>query len=431
MRLLRVVLLPALVFCQFNAFALAQYMAKQINFKGSTPYAEADLQAACGMHPGLTFGQPELQAAAQRLVDTGAFDDVQVKLDGPVKAISVNFSLKAADPSRMLRVSFENFVWWQPGELQSALHAKVPLFEDALPESGNEQDAMTAALKELLSEKGVTGTVSSKVIEPTLSHPRMVEYKVSSPSVNLHVLHVGGASTEFAPELTKIARSNAGGAYDEGATNRSVMEQILNVYRDAGHLTAAFTEVKRTPLAAQADRIDVDLSLDVKEDQPYRLSKIDYAGAPLFSSADFVKSLTFHPEDIASRKVLLASLQPIYDTYQDAGYLDVAVNATPTFDGDTHHVAYVVSVMPGEQYRIRNLEVLNLSPVQRAEFDSAWRLKPGELYNAGYITHFLKNNTALRSLNGYSASFQLASDPDSHLADLTINFAKGVGATNR
>jgi outer membrane protein assembly factor BamA len=431
MRLLRAVLLPALLFCLFNTFALAQYTAKQINFKGNAPYAETDLQAACGMHPGLAFGQSELQAAAQRLVDTGAFDDVQVTLDGPMKAISANFNLKAADPSRMLRTSFANFVWWKPGELQSALHTKVPLFQGALPESGNEQDATTAALKELLSAKGVIGTVSSKVIEPTLSHPRVVEYRVSSPSVSLHALHVGGASAEFATELTKIAKANAGSTYNEGMTNKSVMEQILNVYRDAGYLMAAFTDVGRTPVAAEANTIDVDLSVEVKEDQLYRLSKIDYAGAPLFSSADFVESLTLHPEDIASRKGLLASLQPVYDTYQDAGYLDVAVNAVPTFDGDMHHVAYVVSIVPGEQYRIRNLEVLNLSPVQRAEFDSAWRLKPGELYNAGYITHFLKNNTALRSLNGYSASFQLASDPDSHLADLTINFAKGVGATSK
>jgi outer membrane protein assembly factor BamA len=143
------------------------------------------------------------------------------------------------------------------------------------------------------------------------------------------------------------------------------------------------------------------------------------------SGEDFDKSLQLHPEDIASRKALLASLTPLDEAYRYKGYLDVAVNATPTLDKATHHVAFVISVDPGAQYHVRAINVLNLSPTQRKDFDSAWKLLPGEIFNAGYATDFLKNNTALQSLAGLSAAFKVTSDPEAHLADLTITFVHG------
>jgi len=42
-----------------------------------------------------------------------------------------------------------------------------------------------------------------------------------------------------------------------------------------------------------------------------------------------------------------------------------------------------------------------------------------------YLTTFLNKNTALKSLNGYSATYKALSDPHTHLVDLTITFAKG------
>jgi hypothetical protein len=71
---------------------------------------------------------------------------------------------------------------------------------------------------------------------------------------------------------------------------------------------------------------------------------------------------------------------------------------------------------------------VNLNPTQKADFDKAWTLKPGDIYNESYVTDFLKNNSAVRSLEGLSASFKTVADPDAHTVELILTFA-GQGTT--
>jgi outer membrane protein insertion porin family len=52
-------------------------------------------------------------------------------------------------------------------------------------------------------------------------------------------------------------------------------------------------------------------------------------------------------------------------------------------------------------------------------------MKPGDFYDVNYMTEFLKQNSALQTLRGYSATYKAISDPDTHLVDLTVTFGKG------
>ena len=109
--------------------------------------------------------------------------------------------------------------------------------------------------------------------------------------------------------------------------------------------------------------------------------------------------------------------------------MDVILDAQPKLDRVNHEVAFTVTATPGPQYRLRDLKVLNATPEQKKEFDSAWKLHSGDVYNVGYVTSFLKNNTALKTLNNYSASFMVMEDPEAGMLDLTITFSQS--ATSR
>jgi outer membrane protein assembly factor BamA len=432
MRPLRALFLAPALLCLASLSAFAQYTVKRITFTGTTPYADSDLEATSGLHAGLAFTSNDLQAAAQRLVDTGAFDDVQVALAGPFKAISVNFTLKAADPDHILKASFANLIWWQPEELQTALHAKLPLYNGTVPESGNQQDATQAALQQLLTEKGITATLINTIIEPTPGQPqRVLEFKVVSPEVRLHSAKISGASPTFAPALDKIASQANGSLYNEGITGKSLTQQILNIYRNVGNLDAALADLHRTPQSSSASRIDVDLTASIQEGHPFRISQVQFAGTPIMSAADFTHSLKLHPEDIASRKALLESLKPLSEAYRNQGYLDATIDPQPTLDTATQHVSYAVSVIPRGQYHMRSITPLNLSPAQRKDFDRGWKLQSGDLYNEAYVTNFLTNNTALITLNGCSATFKTIADPDTHLVDVTMTFIQPHNTTGR
>ena len=111
--------------------------------------------------------------------------------------------------------------------------------------------------------------------------------------------------------------------------------------------------------------------------------------------------------------------------YFAKGFEDAKVTAPATFDHLSHHVSYTITVDPGPQYHVHTIKALGLSAEQQKQFDSAWHMNPGDFYDVNYLTNFLHNNSALQTLSGYSATYDAISDPNTHLVDLTITFAKG------
>jgi outer membrane protein assembly factor BamA len=406
-----------------------EYTIKRIVFQGTTPYSQPNLEAAAGLHPGAALTQAGLQSAAERLIDTGAFSDVQASLDGPVKAIDVVFKVQPTDSAHLLHASFGNLVWWQPDELTAELQKQVPLFNGSIPEGGNQQQAIETALHQLLTAKGINATVTSELIAPFPGQPlRLAEFRIQQPDIFLHSLTLTGVSPAFSTQTDQLSKLLTGTSYNEGLTNSGLQNRLLDIYHDAGYQEATITSLTRTITSATPSRVEVNVAATIHEGLPDHLSSLNWPGSPVMTSQAFTAAVKIHPGDLAAQQPLRDSLTNLDAAYRNHGYMDVIVDAHPTLDATNHQVAFTVTAVPGPQYRLRNLTVLNLSPSQRKEFDATWKLHKGDIYDAGYVTDFLKNNTALHTLAKYSASFNVVEDPEAATLDLTITFRMSTRA---
>jgi len=424
MRLFRALRLVSALFCLTSLNALAQYTVAKVVFDGIVPYSQADLEAAAGLKPGDHLTRDILQATAQRLVDTGAFGDLQATLDGPVKAVSVIFKVKPVDESRTLAVGFENFIWWQHDELTAEIHRRVPLFNGSLPEAGSLQQAVQDALQQMLTEKHVAATLSAKIYDAALGKPnRTIEYRIDSPDIQLHSFQLEGISADKVSEIDKITSSLAGSHYNEGVSGSAITDRVLAVYRNAGFLDASLDNLTRAISTPAPARVDLDLFATIKPGKPYRVSKIDWAGSPLLSSKDFSDASKLRPGDLASQQALHASLAVIDTAYRHQGYLDVSVGVVPQLDTTANLVAYTVAVVSGEQYHFHEVQPVGLAPDSRKTFDVAWKLHPGDIYDSTYLETFLKANVAQPYLEPYSLTYRIVRDPDTHLVTVILIFA--------
>ena len=84
------------------------YKAKVVEFSQHGSFTQQQLEDCVRIHPGTTFTKDDLSAAAQRLSDSGYFEEVGGALAGNVNAITVKFDVKAVDHSRLIPVGFEN-----------------------------------------------------------------------------------------------------------------------------------------------------------------------------------------------------------------------------------------------------------------------------------------------------------------------------------
>ncbi|MGO4210751.1 POTRA domain-containing protein [Terriglobus sp. 2YAB30_2] len=415
--------ITALLFA-VSAAANAQYTIKKIVFDGQNPYTQTELEAASGLKPGQTLNNQTLQAAAQRLVDTGAFDDMQATLDGPMKAISVIFKVKPVDTAKLLHISYANFAWWSPEELKAEISRRVPLGGETIPEAGSLQASVQTALEAMLQEKGLTGAkVSEEVLEPRPGVPfRVAAFRIVSPAVVISSVRVDGVSPAMQTNVQKMTTALAGRPYNEGVGGQDISATLLAIFRDAGYLTAKLTPLQRT--ISGTGPVQVSLSTTVQEGEAYKLGVVSWTGAPWMTEQQFVAGAKLQHGSVASQRALQSALAVIQNSYRQHGYLDITVDAPPVLDDATHTANFTVQVTPGEIYRLQEVRVTGLTPAQRNVWDQDWKLKPGDVYDAGALGEFLKWHIANELFQGASSAFKQTVDPTSKTVVLEVSFKK-------
>jgi outer membrane protein assembly factor BamA len=413
-----------LAFCLLVPSLSAQtFKLPPITFTGAPAFSQSDLLKVSGLEPGATSSQAALQAAAQHLSDTGLFSDIRFESN----AKGLVYTLKPMPADNLLPAHFANFVWWSPEELSAALRTRVPLYTGVVPINGNLQDSITAALKAMVAEKGVaTANIVAMPKAPgPNATPTSITFLIDTPDVRIHTLTLAQTSAAMQSKLDKVIKDQTGKSFDQDNTRSAIASLITEVYRNDGYLDATLLDLTHPAPQLSATSIDVDLTATIREGEPYRLSHLTWPGSDIMSTTDFDKQVKLKPEDVASQLALRQSLGPLARAYYTKGFQDAKVQAPAVLDPATHHVAYTVRVVPGDQYRLHSVKFNGLSEAQTKEINSAWRMKPGDFYDVTYVTEFLKQNSALQTLRGYSATYKAISEPDTHLVDLTLTFGKG------
>jgi outer membrane protein assembly factor BamA len=420
----------ALLACSLPLLAQRTYTAGKIVFKTPGEFSQADLESVLGMHTGDNFKQDDLNAAAQRLSDTGYFDTVGGALEGMSNRITVTIDLKPSAHDALVHAGFHNFVWLTPEEIQSALRASVPLYNGYLPEGATQLDTANHALTQALSAKGIQAKVDHETVEPSLEHPeRVVEFTVVEPSIRVSNVRLGGVVEALVPYVQKSLNETAHKNYNAGRAGKSTERAILDPLLDAGYINASLSNVSVKPSSATDGSVTVEVAATLVPDVVYKVGTIRFAGAPLMSADEFAAGAKLHAGDIASHKLLMDTVAPLDAAYRRKGYMDVIVTATPTLDSASQKVDYAVSVVPGEPYKVHEVtaEGLEADAAARAEFDRVFPLKPGDVYDPYAILTTLKPEPSKPALRPYSAGFKAQADPAAHTVDVLITFYKTGG----
>src|SRR6266576_2891436 len=143
------------------AVALAQQPSRKIakiEIEGLARLSADEVIATSGLKTGVPFSLEELDAAGQRLVDSGLFAKVGYRTSTKGNLMTVVFQVEEAKGGQS-PVVFDNFVWFTNDQLTAAIKREVPSFDGMAPDSGNMTDQITLALQNLLKEHQIGGTV--------------------------------------------------------------------------------------------------------------------------------------------------------------------------------------------------------------------------------------------------------------------------------
>jgi outer membrane protein insertion porin family len=394
-----------------------QFIVKSITFTGYPAASQADLLAASGLKGPGAITQPEFQAAAQRLNDTGLFSHITYKFDGR------DFSFELQPAPGLLPARFDNFAWLDPADIDRQLHAKIPLYHGKVIAGSGLEQQVTDALTAMAAEQHLTATIT---VVPVMSATPAEEFRLTTPKVVVSQLTFTGVSPDLLTRLDPVAKAAVGEDYSARITTQELTTAITSVYRNNGYLDVDVPSVaKETPTLAP-DKISVPMKATIVEGAQYHLGKLTLDGSVLMSQEEFQKRALLKPGDIANQELLRRTLLTVSSPYRTKGYLRAKISAAPSLNPTTHIADYAIHVEPGDQWHMGKLELANVSDTQRAQFLSVWKMNAGDPYDASYPPSFLvKNHASLRAFDDYSASYKQYEHEDTHIVDLVVTFQHG------
>jgi outer membrane protein assembly factor BamA len=384
MRRTHIAVFSSVIFAVSCTLLAQTYTPKTIRIDAppGTDTAEPLRIAALPANAPLT--KEQIETALGRLADTGLFSDISYT----VNAAALVIKLTPAASSQSLPVRYGNLVWWQPGELEPLVEARVPIFKGKLPASGTLTEQVEAILVDLLHQKGIDAKVTANLVQDVPGGPlAATDLTLSHPQVVVGDIHLQNGIHVLDAQTSKFDETLHNEDFDTGETYSSIHLSVADIYQNGGYLDVATTTPTYSAPHKDLDHYVVDLTAAIQPGEIYHISRITLQPAPPLSESEILKAAEIKPGDHVSPLAQRIAVGEIGKAYSDRGYLDAKADFHSSKNATDRTLAYDVAITPGEIYHFAAVDTSALTPGQQAAFAKDFHATPGVIADAS-----LRNN---------------------------------------
>jgi outer membrane protein assembly factor BamA len=363
-------------------FAQTGRKIARIETEGLQALTAETVIATSGLKIGDTFTVEAIDAAAERLVESGLFKKVAYRTRNAGGNVTVTFQLEEVK-GQSSPVVFDNFIWFTDEELTAAIKREVPSFNGSAPDAGNTTEAIKQALQNLLTERKLPGQVEYNLTE----HEHM--FRVEGIPMTVCTLHFPGAQSVAEQKLIEVTRSSMDRQYSRQSANTFPKYGLYPIYRELGHLRASFGSPVAKP-ESNENCEGVDLTIPVNEGPIYSWATAEWSGNKVLSAQELDAALGMKAGEVANGKKFDKGLNEVKKAYGKHGHIQTDMTPTPEFDDAGTKVTFKIAVNEGPQYRMGTVEFKGFTPVDAALLAEKWTLKSGDVYDQSYAAHFFR-----------------------------------------
>jgi outer membrane protein assembly factor BamA len=398
----------------------------KIEFTGLQSRTQEEAIAASGLKIGQMVDVPALDAAAQRLLDSGLFKNLSYRLRTNSDQATVIFKVEeergAAAP-----VLFDNFVWFSDEELKTAIRRTVPSYDGTAPDSA--VNGITSALQKLLDERKIPGHVAYLPSANLAGGDAKHVFSVADVKIPICTVHYTGAAAVKEDELLKNSSALMKEDYSQSFVLAFAQANLTPLYRERAHLRARFRapQAKLEASGAGNCKDGVTVTVPVEEGLAYSWDKAEWGGNDALSAAELDAALGMKAGELANGLKIDKGIKSVLDAYGTKGYLTARVEPVPSFEDASKRVTYRLEVKEGPQYRMGQLNITGLSESASNRLRGKWTLLSREVYDDTYLSRFLKTAITGDLFNEGEAppkGVKTVVKPDKQklTVDVTINF---------
>jgi outer membrane protein assembly factor BamA len=371
------------------------YKLIAVKVTGSKRFTQEDVAAASGLPIGTIAHEQDFKKAARQLGETGAFGDITYTYSYSSAGTRLEFHVTDAD--KFVPATFADFVWFTDEELLHKLHEHVPLFNGELPANGRLPDQVSDVLQAMLVENGIPGHVEYTRNNGKDERLESIAYNVAGVSIRIRHAEFPGAGAGELPLLQSAAEKLSDREYSRDYMNNFIEHDLLPIYHEHGYLKASCASARPKVIKADAsDSIEnkqpptfVEVTFPVTPGLQYKLTKWDWSGNKEIPTDQLDPLLHARVGQTANKVQLANDLREVQTLYGSRGYILAAIKVNAEFDDVAGGVAYHLAVQEGALYRMGELQFRGLDNNLTARLRAAWKIRPGEVYDATYLKQFL------------------------------------------
>jgi len=405
------------------------YNPKMIRFVSTDPSQHldtAELLRISGLQQGVPLSKDDIDAALQKLGDSGAFADLSYTVNDAALTIKLT---PGATQGQAFPLRFVNFVWWDHDELVKILEQRVPLFHGTLPLQGNQTGEIEEALVALLGEKGIPdGRVTALPSSDSPDSPmNAVALSISSPEILVGDVTFKGTVPDVTEKLTTFARALADRNFDLREVGTTIHESSQAIFGDAGYLDAT-----NDPLVFSTPRKDlggyvVDIQVPMHPGPLYRIGSIAIHSEPPLSDSELRSVLPFKSGDAASASAVRDAVSLLAHVYGDHGFLQARAAASLEKNASNRTVAYSFNFSPGPQFHLASIDMSALPTELQQEFSSLWHGAPGAIVDKEFQNNLRVTLEKLHTRMGIFVGAKR--DADTHAVIIVLQLRKIPGVS--
>ncbi|HEY8205446.1 MAG TPA: POTRA domain-containing protein [Pyrinomonadaceae bacterium] len=370
------------------AWSQAARKIARIDVEGLQNLSRENAITMTGLKIGEPFSVAVVDAAAQRLVDSGLFKTVAYRTRTAGASITIVFQVEEAK-SNSSPVVFDNFIWFSDEELSEEVRHALPFFTGTAPDTGNTTEMIRRALQDLLVSRKIPGTV-----EYTLTETAHL-FRVGGVPLAICTLHFPGSHDVSEEKLAATTKSSTDPNYSRQTALTFPRYGLYPLYRELGHLRATFGAPIAKPDTNPGCENGVDLTIPVNEGAVYSWAKAEWSGNQVLSANELDDALGMKSGEVANGKKFDKGIRDVEKAYGKHGYIQAHLNSAPEFDDAGQRVTFKIAVSEGPQYRMGTVEFRGVSEADAAALKERWKLKSGEIYDESYTNRFFREDAAL------------------------------------
>jgi len=361
---------------------------REVHVEGEKILTEAQIIAITGLTPGTQVGRNDLQAAADKLVQSGLFAKVSFNFQTKLAGVLVTYHV---EESPRVPAYFDNIPWLTDSALADAIRAKIPFFDGTLPEAGATVEQATQAVQELLTSRGIQGSLEHTVIANPAGDGNVQEFHIEGAALQIAKLEFGDPAIMEPKAVQQHLSEILGKPYSRMAVDLFLSEAIRPIYLQRGLLRAKLgpAEVRLASDPSQKLPSQIPVYVPVIPGDVYHWKEVRWSGNALVSEFTLSGLIGLKRGEVADGMQIEAGWDRVREEYAHRGYLEAKLDIAPAYDDQAHTVSYTITIHEGPQYHFGKMVLTGLSPAGERRVHTAWPFPSGAVFDKAKFEELL------------------------------------------